>query len=1587
MATFFGTPSEDEIFAEGSGNEYLGLAGDDILEGNSGEGNNLLDGGEGRDELFANTGDILRGGVGNDVLDARGGSGGNTLLGGRDNDVLFGGTNDNLFGGFGTDFLFAGSGNNITGGNGGDQFWLVNAELPSTLITVTDFQPNVDVLGFSLSGEINSFADLTFAQQENGVLISYNEQEIALIRGVQVADLTTDNVLVAGVDPLDLDIPPETDPGLNPPAPVGTEAITLTPLTTVTVGEGDNQVAEIVAYDATTQRFFVTNSDAQQVEILDGSDPANLTLIGRLNFAAGVNSVTAKNGLIAVAVENVNPQEAGTVVFFDAAVDPTTSPQPLATVTVGAMPDMVTFTPDGTKVLVANEGEPSEDYSVDPEGSVSIIEVNRSEGGINPTVTNVSFAGFNDQREALIESGVKISAPGATVAQDLEPEYIAVSPDGSQAFITLQENNAIAILDIVSATITNIVPLGAKDYSDGLAAEAPFSSLVVFGDSLSDTGNLFELTGGTYPPSPPYFNGRFSNGPIWIDYLTTSLGLTAADVNNFAVGGAQTGEGNVENIVGRIDTDLPGLQNQIEEFTTQVGIADPDALYFFWAGANDFLILPEDPQAVQAAITNAVTNINTAVANLATTGAENIVVSNLPSLGLTPLSRVLQTSEQAQQLTQAYNQALAASLISLEQNIQAQNPEFDLVLVDLFSEFQKIETNPAAFGLSNITDPFSLEAVAVTQPNLVGLFPEPSVQADEYAFFDLVHPTTAIHEYLSKVFLESVIGTTLDPSDEDGGINLGNAPVFGLLQPDGISAFEIAGQTYYVIANEGDARDYDGFREEVRVADVILDPIAFPNAAELQLDENLGRLRITNALGDTDGDGDFDELYAYGGRSFSILNSNGEIIFDSGDDFERITATLVPELFNSNGTLDTFDERSDDKGPEPESVVTGQIGDRVFAFIGLERTGGIMVYEITNPTDAEFVQYINNTGDISPEGLEFISAANSPTGQPLLAVANEVSGTTTLYDIQANFPIAGNTAPQIQVPATPFTIPENSALGTQVGTVVVVDAEGDTITYSITSGNPDLDADGVAGFTISNEGIITVADSDDLDFETEPNINLQVTATDGELTDTETIQINLTNIDEPTPAPTVEDRTFIIPENRPNSVRVGQVTTANFEGENLTFSILQGNTDLDGDGTPAFTLNPSTGEIFIADRDDLDFENNALEKPRGAEKFVGFELAVQATDNQGASDTGNITIELIDQQSARRGQNGRNVFRFEDLDEFNLLFRFDQSEAAFLNEIGLFPVEDEEGTINGLLPEDAGYLQAALAQAEVIFSNLSDAPNNFNQSALSRIISGASLNDTFFGLYLVQDSTTDLVLNALTGGETPPNVFFATASNSAQFINMDEFNEEAFELFFEDKPNSGNSEDFNDIVVTVEKTAENRLGNQPQGEVELLDLSDLPDTETVQATFTVHREAAFENFIGFYRVDNPEGQMDELNPNSANVTPQAYLAEALERLVTTIAPGANQATATVQEELNGGSMLAPFILANGDLDALLNGNNLAQFVDGNVENGEVYFPYMGVNSDNFDHIRLLADNTFGFEDKPGGGDRDYNDLVMQVTFA
>lgn len=239
-----------------------------------------------------------------------------------------------------------------------------------------------------------------------------------------------------------------------------------------------------------------------------------------------------------------------------------------------------------------------------------------------------------------------------------------------------------------------------------------------------------------------------------------------------------------------------------------------------------------------------------------------------------------------------------------------------------------------------------------------------------------------------------------DASNRDNKINITAQPTLGMFMPDAITSYNVGGMNYIVTANEGDSRDYDGYSEEVRVKNLTLNSTYYPNAATLQEDENLGRLKTTTATGDYNGDGEIEQIYSYGARSFSIFDEYGNLVFDSANQFGLKIASEEAALFNQDDS--DFDGRSDDKGGEPEAVAIGTIANRTYAFIGLERQSSILMYDITDPNDVEFITYYKGnvtSKDVAPEIIKFIPASKSPNAKNLLLVGYEVSGSMAIIEI------------------------------------------------------------------------------------------------------------------------------------------------------------------------------------------------------------------------------------------------------------------------------------------------------------------------------------------------------------------------------------------------------------------------------------------------------------------------------------------------------------------------------------------------------------------------------------------------------------
>jgi 2',3'-cyclic-nucleotide 2'-phosphodiesterase (5'-nucleotidase family)/DNA-binding beta-propeller fold protein YncE len=654
------------------------------------------------------------------------------------------------------------------------------------------------------------------------------------------------------------------------------QALGLEVLGTYATGVFDEGAAEIVAYDRATQRLFFVNADAGEVQALDISDPANPTLVLTITApGGGANSVAVKNGIVAVAVEAEEGTDPGSIRFYS------NKGALLGAVTVGVLPDAVAFSEDGRYVVVANEGEPNDDYTMDPEGSISVIDL---DGGIGmATVTTVGFGGLT---EMDLDESVRIFGPDATIAQDLEPEYVAV--EGGFAYVTLQENNAVAVVELATGTLVGVEGLGFKDWSDP--------------ENLLDASN---------------------------------------------------------------DDDGINIQNWPVS-----GIYQPDAIATYEVDGQTYIV--------------------------------------------------------------SANEGDARDYDGFSEEARVRDLVLDPAAFPNAAELQQDEN----LGRLNITTTLGFTDAAGLQAELEGEQEVPEVETDaEGTAYAILNDAGDALEYSITVegldFGTLIDGTADTPETEDDVVGLhihsaergaNGAVVFGIVSPgqddDDVTFTENADGSV-TISGVWDSDDASNAP--------LSDFVAAIEGAEAGEDVPLYLNVHTTAnpageiRGQLVGARVYDELYAYGARSFSIwtLGDDGlELVYDSADDFEQITAMELPAFFNSNNDdNDSFDSRSDDKGPEPEGLALGEVDGRTYAFVGLERIGGVMVYDVTDPAAPAFVTYTNNrdfsadaespeAGDLGPEGLVFIPGADSPTGQPLLAVSNEVSGTVTLYGVESGFTLA-----------------------------------------------------------------------------------------------------------------------------------------------------------------------------------------------------------------------------------------------------------------------------------------------------------------------------------------------------------------------------------------------------------------------------------------------------------------------------------------------------------------------------------------------------------------------------------------------------
>ncbi len=900
--------------------------------------------------------------------------------------------------------------------------------------------------------------------------------------------------------------------------------IQLEPLGQYAAGTFGQVSAEISAFDPVSRRLFVTNATANTMDVVDLANPLVPTKLFSLDMAAygaGVNSVAVAGGIVAVAIEGTPKTSPGTVVFLD------TAGTFLSQVTVGALPDMLTFSPSGSKVLVANEGEPSDDYTVDPEGSISIIDL--AVGVTNLTQADVATAGFATFNGVPLDPSIRIFGPGATVAMDLEPEYIVVSPDGATAWVSLQENNALALVDVNTATVTALLPLGNKRHNGGLQL-FDFASLPTIGSTAA--GEAIELGGfsgltfeGVGPTGGLRFATHGDRGPNGEPKDVDGDGIAERP---FALPGFQPAIVRFEvfpdtgamNILEQIPltnlngTPLSGLPNRPGPAGLALSDEEPVDLFgqplpldpfgldlegivrdddgYWWACEEyrpSIVKLRATGQLIERYVPRGSNKdgIMTGYAILpavyaqrrANRGFEAIAIDggkiyafvqspldnpDLPSDNNSKASlnvRILEFDPQTETTTGQFLYRIeGAGSDKIGDAVRVGPGCFWLIERDdakgLAAKKKVFEIDLAgATNLHNLADSIvgpggTLELMSLADLNNAGIVPVKKTLALDFAAagydrFDKPEGLAFIgdgriallndNDYKLQGGFDQTTGlltpnpdpslpvlalidplrlsrSSIDASDKDKGVRVRNWPVLGMYQPDGLATFRLLGADYLVTANEGDARDYDAFAEEQRVKDLVLDPLAFPNAAALKSDPQLGRLTVTSATGDLDGDNDIDQLHVFGARSISIRDAAGALVWDSGDMLERITAQANPTKFNSNNdSNNSFDTRSDNKGPEPEGVAVGEINGKFYAFVCLERDSGVVAFDVTNPVAPTFVQYITTrdfngnpaigtAGDLGPEGIVFVPAAQSPTNEHLLIVSYEVSGSVRIFRIK-----------------------------------------------------------------------------------------------------------------------------------------------------------------------------------------------------------------------------------------------------------------------------------------------------------------------------------------------------------------------------------------------------------------------------------------------------------------------------------------------------------------------------------------------------------------------------------------------------------
>lgn len=314
------------------------------------------------------------------------------------------------------------------------------------------------------------------------------------------------------------------------------------------------------------------------------------------------------------------------------------------------------------------------------------------------------------------------------------------------------------------------------------------------------------------------------------------------------------------------------------------------------------------------------------------------------------------------------------------------DPPGELAIIDVSGDLTALTETDVAYADFAALQPAALDARIHVHPRSRGvardLEPEfVTISADSRtAWVSLQENSAMAIVDLQRATVTDVVALGAAPLSAYGEL-----PVFGLRQPDAIAWARVDGRDVIVSANEGDCRSTTAMPEQAAARTLVLDPAAFPDAADLQSGA-LGQLVVSAVLGDPDHDGDHDQLYACGSRSVSTWSGDGRLLWDSGALLDELTAKRSDP-----------DKHERDLGPRPEGVVTAELWGRTYAFVGLERAGGIVAFDLSDPREPSLVSYEQRDDDVGPEGIEFVAAEDSPNGEPLLIVANEISRTVRIY--------------------------------------------------------------------------------------------------------------------------------------------------------------------------------------------------------------------------------------------------------------------------------------------------------------------------------------------------------------------------------------------------------------------------------------------------------------------------------------------------------------------------------------------------------------------------------------------------------------